>query len=206
MRRKADNWTHRLRHSETKSPTRITPGHFGIKLAQQAQKRRIWGVFSAQGELFRARTHIWPHRANKFAHGTQPRGSLKPMTPLQPLMQASMKPPSPLLAHEQQPLKPTTPLRPKNALKTPTSHPQRRRRFQPHTDTSEQRRSRFQTTGPPSLQHPHAAPVGSDDTSARQISHVIYRGHFSRHPKNAAIPTMQIQCLNEPERNYVRSC
>jgi hypothetical protein len=25
------------------------------KLAQQAQKRRIWGVVSAQGELFRAR-------------------------------------------------------------------------------------------------------------------------------------------------------
>ena len=51
-----------------------------------------------------------------------------------------------------------------------------------------------------------AAPVGGDDTTASQISHVIYRGHFSRHPKNVAIPTMQIQCLNESSRNYVRSC
>ena len=54
------------------------------------------------------------------------------------------------------------------------------------------------------LQHPQeaaslaAVPTGSDDTNTRQMSHVIYRGHFSRHPKNVAIPTMQIQCLNEP--------
>ncbi|EFF78689.1 hypothetical protein HMPREF0970_02419 [Schaalia odontolytica F0309] len=52
--------------------------------------------------------------------------TLKPMTPLQPQMQASMKPPSPLRAPEQQPLKPTTPLQPKNAPKTPMSHPHRR--------------------------------------------------------------------------------
>ena len=86
--------------------------------------------------------------------------TLKPMTPLRPLMQASVKPPSPLLTHQQQPLKPTTPLQPKNTPKTPISHPQRRRRFQlkldlreqrrqgfqPHTGTSKQRRRRFQTT------------------------------------------------------------
>ena len=71
-------------------------------------------------------------------------GTLKPMTPLQPLMQASMKPPSPLLAPNKGPLKPTTPLRPKNAPKTRISHPQRRWRFQPHTGTSGQRRQRFQ--------------------------------------------------------------
>ncbi len=51
--------------------------------------------------------------------------TLKPMTPLHPLMQANVKPPSPLLAPEQQPLKPVTPLQPKNTLKTPISHPQR---------------------------------------------------------------------------------
>ena len=39
--------------------------------------------------------------------------TLKPMTPLQPLMQASMKPPSPMLTPEQQPLKPPSPLQPK---------------------------------------------------------------------------------------------
>ena len=43
-----------------------------------------------------------------------------------------------------------------------------------------------------------AVPVGGGNTTASQMSHVIYRGHFSRHPKNIAIPTMQIQCLNEP--------
>ena len=42
-----------------------------------------------------------------------------------------------------------------------------------------------------------AAPMG-DDATAAHISHVICRGHFSRHPKNVAIPTKQIQSLNEP--------
>ena len=42
-----------------------------------------------------------------------------------------------------------------------------------------------------------AAPM-DDDATAAHISHVIYRGHFSRHPKNVAIPTMQIRSLNEP--------
>ena len=56
--------------------------------------------------------------------------TVKPMTPLQPLMQASMKPPSPL--------------QPKNARKTPISHPQRRWRFQLTPLTGSQRRCRFQ--------------------------------------------------------------
>ena len=51
-----------------------------------------------------------------------------------------------------------------------------------------------------------AALVGGTDTTASQISHVIYRGHFSTCHKNVAIPTMQIQCLNESSRNYVRNC
>ena len=72
--------------------------------------------------------------------------ALKPMTPLQPLMQATVKPPSPLLAAEQQPLKPVAPQQPKNALKSPISHPQRRRRFQLKLDLRKQRRQRFHTT------------------------------------------------------------
>ena len=28
-----------------------------------------------------------------------------------------------------------------------------------------------------------AAPMGDDDATTAHISHVIYRGHFSRHPK-----------------------
>ena len=55
--------------------------------------------------------------------------TLKPTTPLRPLLQATMKPPSPM--------------RPKNAPKTPISHPQRRRRFQLGLSLREQRRRRF---------------------------------------------------------------
>ena len=50
------------------------------------------------------------------------------------------------------------------------------------------------------------AEAGGTDTTASQISHVIYCGHFSRCPKNVAIPTMHIRCLNESSRNYVRNC
>ena len=83
--------------------------------------------------------------------------TLKPMTPLQPLMQTNVKPPSPMLAPKQRPLKPPSPLRPlmqanvkppsplqpKNAPKTPISHPQRRCRFQLGLGLREQRRRRF---------------------------------------------------------------
>ena len=37
------------------------------KLAQQAQKRQIWGVVSVQGELFRAFAMTQRSRANFFA-------------------------------------------------------------------------------------------------------------------------------------------
>ena len=47
------------------------------KLAQQAQNHQFWGVFSALGELFRARTHIKPHGANFFAHRTHQRGDVE---------------------------------------------------------------------------------------------------------------------------------
>ena len=49
------------------------------------------------------------------------------------------------------------------------------------------------------------AEAGGADTTASQISHVIYRGYFSRCPKNVAIPTTQMQCLNNSSRNYVRN-
>ena len=70
--------------------------------------------------------------------------ALKPMTPLQPLMQTNVKPPAPMLAPKQRPLKPPSPLQPKNAPKTPISHPQRRWRFQLRLSLREQRRWRFQ--------------------------------------------------------------
>ena len=89
---------------------------------------------------------------------------------------ATLKPTTPLLTPNKGALKPPSPLRPKNALNTPISHLQRR--------------WRFQTTGPPGPQGLAAVPVGGADTTASQISHVIYRGHFSRSSKNVAIPTM----------------
>ena len=62
------------------------------------------------------------------------------------------------------------------------------------------------TPDPTGAEGQAAAPAGGNDTTACQISHVIYRGHFSRCPKNVAIPTMQIRSLNESSRNYVRNC
>ena len=47
------------------------------KLAQQAQNHQFWGVFSALGELFRARTHIKPRGVNFFAHRTHQRGDVE---------------------------------------------------------------------------------------------------------------------------------
>ena len=50
-----------------------------------------------------------------------------------------------------------------------------------------------------------AAPVGGNDTTASQISHVIYRGHFLRCPRIVVIPMIQIQYLNKLVVNYVRN-
>ena len=47
------------------------------KLAQQAQKRRNWGVLSVLGELFRARTHTRTSRAKNFAHRTHKHGDIE---------------------------------------------------------------------------------------------------------------------------------
>ena len=117
--------------------------------------------------------------------------TVKPTTPLQPLIQANVKPPSPMLAPKQHPLKPATPIQAKNAPKTPNSHPQRRCRFhlrlgqhpqrrcrfQSHTSTSAQRRWRFQTTGPAGLQDPDAIPMGGG--RARPDNESTRRAHIS---------------------------
>ena len=177
------------------------------------QKTPILGHYEHAGRTI-SRSHPPPDPAGRtFSRtGRTEVATMQPMTPLRPLIQASVKPPSPMLTPEQHPLKPATPMQAKNAPKTPNSHPQRRcrfqlglglypqrrQRFQPHTGTSKQRQQRLQESGPPGLRDPDAVPVGGDDTTATHISHVIYRGHFSRYPKNVAIPTTHIQCLNEP--------
>ena len=111
-------------------PARPLQRCFREKTRPARHKTPIVGHFSCAGRTF-SRT------------GSCDVATLKPTTPLQPLMQANVKPPSPMLAPEQQPLKPPSPLQPINAPKTAISHPQRRRRFQSHTRTSGQRRWRF---------------------------------------------------------------
>ena len=93
-------------------------------------KTPIFGHFSCAGRIL-SRSHPPSDQAGRtFSRtGHSHVATVKPPSPLQPLMQANVKPPSPL--------------QPKNAPKTAFSHPQRRWRFQPHTHTSEQRRCRF---------------------------------------------------------------
>ena len=62
---------------------------------------------------------------------------------------------------------------PEKRTKTPISHPHRRWRFHLRLGLREQRRHRFQTTGPPRLQQPDATPMGGDDTTGSQMSHII---------------------------------
>ena len=81
----------------------------------------------------------------------------------------------------------------------------------PHASPADRNTKPQEPQAPPVRRAPEgpeglaAAPAGGDNTAASQISHVIYRGHFSRCPKNVAIPTMPIQYLNQSERNYVRN-
>ena len=60
-----------------------------------------------QGELFRARTHIRPNRANNVAHGTRKHGDVETNN-------TTARP-------NKEPLKPPSPLHPKSAPKTPFS-------------------------------------------------------------------------------------
>ena len=61
------------------------------KLAQQAQKCRILAVLSAQGELFRAHTHIRPRRANFFAHEARQHGDIETDNTTARLQQGSLE-------------------------------------------------------------------------------------------------------------------
>ena len=145
------------------------------KVRPARQKTPILGHYEHAGRTF-SRSHPPPDPAGRtFSRtGRTEVVTVKPTTPLQPLIQANVKPPSPMLAPKQHPLKPATPIQAKNAPKTPNSHPQRRCRFhlrlgqhpqrrcrfQSHTSTSAQRRWRFQTSGTSGLQDPDAIPMG----------------------------------------------
>ena len=108
-------------------------------------KTPILGCFERAGRTF-SHSHPPPDHAGRTfsCTGRTEVVTVKPTTPLQPLIQASVKPPPPMLAPEQHPLKPATPMQAKNAPKTPNSHPQRRCRFQLRLSRRPQRRCRFQ--------------------------------------------------------------
>ena len=143
------------RHARAQQPPRLLARE-KLRPATGLQQHFREKVRPATGPLVLTREKVRPARhktliLGHFEHagrtfsrtGSCDVATLKPMTPLQPLIQASMKPPSPLHAPEQQPLKPPSPLQPKNAPKTPISHPQRRWRFQLGLGLREQRRCRF---------------------------------------------------------------
>ena len=138
------------RDPSTAGPRKTSPGN-GPPHTQPRKVRPAQPLQRLFREKLRPARHKTPisvhfeHAGRTFSRtGHSHVATMQPMTPLQPLMQASMKPPSPMLAPEQQPLKPPSPLQPKNAPKTPISHPQRRRRFQMRIGMGEQRRWRFQ--------------------------------------------------------------
>ena len=108
--------------------------------------------------------------------------TLKPMTPLQPLMQASMKPPAPL--------------QPKNARNTASFRPQRRWRFQPHARTSEQRRRRFQESGPPGLQDPDAIPVAGGGPGRATSGRPTLQTSSNQHDLNRLARTSVTNVVN----------
>ena len=135
-------------------PARPIQRRIREKTRPARHKTPILGHFSCAGRTF-SRSHPPSDRAgrtiSRTGHGHVP--TLKPITPPQPLMQASMKPSAPMLAPKQRPLKPPSPLRPlmqanvkppsplqpKTTPKTPISHPQRRCRFQLGLGLREQR-------------------------------------------------------------------
>ena len=158
------------------SPNTAPPPAFPRKTRPARHKPPILSHFSYAGRTF-SRSRPPSDRAGRtFSRtGSCDAATMQPMTPPQPLMQASTKPPSPLHAPKQQPLKPRTPLQPKNTPKTPISHPQRRWRFQLRHGLRPQRRQGFQTTGPPGLQGPDAIPVAGGGTNRGELHYTRVR-------------------------------
>ena len=81
------------------------------KLARRAQKRRIWGVFSALGELFRARTHHQAEQGELFRARHGKFSKSKHSRPRRHIHAVHMKPPARLLTSGSSLLKPTAPKR-----------------------------------------------------------------------------------------------
>ena len=130
------------------------------KPARQRHKPPILGHFSYAGRTL-SRSHPPSGRAGRtFSHtGHSHVATVKPPSPLRPLMQANVKPPSPM--------------QPKNASKTPISHPQRRCRFHLRLALREQRRRRFHARDfqcPRAMAGPGRATGGRPTLQTRQTN------------------------------------
>ena len=168
------------------SPNAAPRAAFSRKSSPCTPQNANFGSFFVRWANFFAHTPTIRPAGRTFSrtgHGHVP--TLKPITPLQPLMQASMKPPAPLLAPKQRPLKPATPLQPKNAPKTPISRPQRRWRFQLGLSLREQRRRRFHARD---FQCPRAM-AGPGRASRRRAERSSRRGRRAGGPPPTGAPS-----------------
>ena len=151
------------------------------KLAQHARKQHFSAILGSQGELFRARSHSRPSRANYFAFRRHVRdaGRRISRTGLDPGRRnmATLKPTTPLLTPNTGPLKPTTPLRPKNAPKNAhfppakamaVSKPHRHKRAKAIAVSNHRATSPATPRRSARGRLLAATPMGGDDTAATQ--------------------------------------
>ena len=152
------------------------------------------------GELFRARTHTRPSRATNIAQEARQHGDVETNNttahPQQGTYETAITS-APTNCTKNAHFSPAKAM----AVSIPHTHKQAKATGVSDNQAASPATPRRSTRG----RLLAAAPMGGDDTAASQMSHIIYRGHFSRHPKNVVIPTTQIQCLNERWRNCVRN-
>ena len=132
---------------------------------------------AAQGELFRARSHSRPSRANFFAHGILPRSDFETNNTNARPQQGSLE----------------------TGITSARGNRTKNADFSPAKATTV---SDPRATSPTAPRH---GAHGWRRHHRPQISHVIYRGHFLRHHKDVAIPAMRIQDLKQSQGNYVRN-
>ena len=176
---------------EKARPTRPIPQQFREKVRPTRLKTAFFGHFglagrtfsrsqplkAEQGELFRARSHSRPSRANFFAHGILPRSDFETNNTNARPQQGSLE----------------------TGITSARGNRTKNADFSPAKATTV---SDPRATSPTAPRH---GAHGWRRHHRPQISHVIYRGHFLRHHKNVAIPAMRIQDLKQSQGNYVRN-
>ena len=202
--RKFVTWTVPRGHKTR--PTRTAPGHCGIKLALQTPSRRIcgtklsllarngpfWRVLCVLGEFCTAWALVEPSRATNFAHRMHKHGEIETNNTTARPQQGTTETGStsaPENCSKNAHFSPTKamavsiPHRHKRAKAIAVSIPHRHKQAKAITVSAHRTTSPAAPTRRPWAGQA-AAPVGGDDTAARHISHVIYRGHCSRRSRN----------------------